>query len=88
MNARQAKRIILWMNGQYLIAADHYGLGDEEMESLSEEDMQRLGSAQLALGEELLRRSGMDRRIAPENIVSAVLGRIENEDENEDGEQS
>lgn len=82
MNARQAKRIILWMNGQYLVAADHYGLGDAEMASLSEEDVQRLGSAQLALGEELLRRSGMDRTIAPEDIVTAVLGRLE--DENED----
>ena len=53
MNARQARRIVLWMNGQYLVAADHFGLDDEEMESLSDEDMTRLNEAQRTLGEEL-----------------------------------
>ena len=75
MNARQARRIVLWMNGQYLVAADHFGLDDEEMESLSDEDMTRLNEAQRTLGEELLRRSGMDRHIEPADIVSAVLGK-------------
>lgn len=77
MNARQARRIVQWMNGQYLVAADHFGLGDEEMAPLSDDDMRRLNEAQRDLGEELLRRSGMDRHIETADIVSAVLGTLD-----------
>jgi hypothetical protein len=73
VNARQARRIIMWMNGQYLIAADHYGLSDDEVDTLSEQDLTRLGKAQHELGEELLRRSGMGRDIPLDMIVQTVL---------------
>lgn len=70
MNARDAKRIVLWMNGHYLIAADHHGLSDGEASSLGDDDLARLESAQIELGQELIRRSGIDGDLDPREILS------------------
>jgi hypothetical protein len=74
MNARQAKRIVLWMNGHYLIAADHYGLDDAEVDAMAEVDLERLGSAQRELGLELIRRSGIQTDLPQADLLSTVLG--------------
>ncbi len=80
MNARQAKRIVLWMNGSYMVAADHYGLSDEDAERLSEEDLRRLNNAQTEIGLEMMRRSGLPEHTTPDNILSLVMGEPGKED--------
>jgi len=73
MNARQAKRVVLWMNGHYLIAADHYGLDDDQVDAMSEADLERLNNAQRDLGLELIRRSGLEPDLDPRDVIVAVL---------------
>lgn len=73
MNARQARRLALWLNGQYMRAADHTGLSDEMVDAMSEEDITRIKDQQTLLGHELIERSGIDPDITTEEAVVAVL---------------
>lgn len=84
MNARQAKRIALWMNGHYLIAADHYGLDDDQFDRMPEADLERLGKAQRNLGLELIGRSGLDPNIHPRDVVAAAVKEAERGSVHED----
>lgn len=70
MNARDAKRMVLWTNGHYLTAADHHGLSDEFVASLGQDDLERLEAAQMALGQELIRRSEIDGDLDPRDALS------------------
>jgi hypothetical protein len=83
MNARQARRIVLWMNGHYMIAADHVGLEDHEIDALSEEDLRRLQEQQCAIGLEMIRRSGIDLHMDKSLVVAAALGAMPEEEPKE-----
>lgn len=71
MNARQAKRISLAINGSYLLFSDH--IGGELSSSLTFADVARLQKAQGELGAELLRRAGFEEPMQPDEIVRVVL---------------
>lgn len=84
MNARQARRIVLWLNGHYIMAADHVGLEDDEIDSMSEEDFSRLQEQQHAIGLELIRRSGIDPNIDKSLVIAAALGTMPDEQTEEE----
>ncbi len=72
MNARQAKRLALWLNGHHVLSADHLGLPDEVMAALPPEDVERLQEQQQLIGLEMIARSAIDQDLTREQAVLAV----------------
>lgn len=66
------------------MAADHLGLEDDEVDSMSEEDFTRLQEQQHAIGLELIRRSGIDPDIDKSLVIAAALGTMPDEQSEED----
>lgn len=72
MNARQARRIAMWLDGNRILSADHAGLSDEIADAMSETDLERIREQRRRLGLELLVRSAIDPHLTPEQALLAV----------------
>lgn len=66
----QARRLALWVNGIYLIGADHTGFGDGE---LPEGTDGKLIEAQMAIGLDMIARSGIPRDVEQDEAIRMVL---------------
>ena len=70
MNKAQARRLALWANGTYLVAADHSGFGDDELPEGSDD---KVFDAQLAIGLDMIRRSGIPGDVERAEAIRMVL---------------
>lgn len=74
MNKRQAWRIALAVEASYIL----HGASSDGLEGLiSEADEVKVQAAQQRLGEELLRRAGLERPMHYEEIVATILNQPE-----------
>lgn len=70
MTKKQARRLALWANGTYLVAADHNGFGDGELPEGADE---KVIDAQLAIGLDMIRRSGIPSDVKRPEAIRMVL---------------
>lgn len=70
MRKSQARRLSLWINGIYLISADHTGFGDGELPEGADE---KVADAQIAIGLDLIARSGIPRDVDQAEAIRMVL---------------
>lgn len=70
MRKAQARRLALWINGQYMLAADHNGV-DEGV--VSDEDSARITKAQGVIAQEMIQRSGIPMDATQDEAVLMVL---------------
>lgn len=70
MRKAQTRRLALWINGQYMLAADHNGV-DEGL--VSGDDLERITEAQGQIGHEMIRRSGIPHEATQAEAVRMVL---------------
>lgn len=72
MNARQARRMAMWLNGRYLLSADSLGLTDGDVAATPSADIDRLQRAQESLGRDLIERSGIDEDATPAEAIASM----------------
>lgn len=70
MRKAQARRLSLWVNGTYLVDADHTGFGDGELPDGADD---KLVAAQRAIGLEMIARSGIPSGIERTEAIRMVL---------------
>lgn len=69
MRKDQARRLALWVNGTYLLAADHSGLSDG---SVGDDDMERVMDAKQAIALDMIGRSGIPAGVDEAEAIRMV----------------
>lgn len=70
MTKAQARRLSLWVNGTYMLGADHTGFADGE---LDDEQMDKVMAAQEAIARDMIARSGIPASIGTAEAIRMVL---------------
>jgi len=70
MNKAQARRLALWVNGTYLLGADHTGFGDGQ---LDDEQSDKVMTAKDAIAIDMIGRSGIPAEAEPDEAIRMVL---------------
>lgn len=70
MKKAQARRLALWTNGNYMMAADHSGIEDD---LVSDEQHQKILSEQASIGHDMIKRSGIPYNVTQEEALRMVL---------------
>jgi hypothetical protein len=70
MTRVQARRLALWSNGCYMVAVDHAGFGDDD---LDEEQADKVLVAQLSIGRDMIARSGIPADADRAEAIRMVL---------------
>ena len=70
MNKAQARRLALWVNGLYLLGADHSGFADGELDDAQQE---KVMASKDAIARDMIARSGVPAHVDTAEAIRMVL---------------